>query len=268
LFIDTMPAGLYGLVKVSRRLRQECPWDREQTHISLVRHLVEEVNELIEALSALPPEEDPAGQEPDYVAYDGVEEELGDVLLQVLFHSTIAAERGVFGIDDVATRLQEKLVRRHPHVFGDVVADTAAEVASNWEDIKAAEKDRASASRMDGVPAGVSSLERAAQIQRRAAEVAFDWEEPAQIIAVLRAEVEELADAMGGSGDPAAELGDVIFSAVNLARHLGESPEMVLRRATARFEGRFRAMEAVGPLDGLDLEEMEARWRSAKAREP
>lgn len=262
LFVDTEPAGLFGLVGVSRRLRRECPWDREQTHVSLVAHLVEEVNELIEAISALPP----ADAEVDYAAYDGVEEELGDVLLQVLFHAAIAAERGVFGIDDVATRLQEKLVRRHPHVFGEVRADSAAQVASNWEEIKAGEKGRSWESLMDHVPAGVSSLERAAQIQGRAAEAGFDWDDATEIIDVLASEIAELSAAMAGDGDPADELGDVLFSAVNLARRLGLSSEVSLHRATARFERRFRAMEAAGPLAGLDLDALEKRWVAAKGQ--
>lgn len=260
LFIDTAPAGLFGLVGVSRHLRRECPWDQEQTHVTLVAHLVEEVNELIEAISALPPDD----AEVDYAAYDGVEEELGDVLLQVLFHSAIAAERGVFSIDDVATRLQEKLIRRHPHVFGEAHADSAAQVASNWEEIKAGEKGRSRESLMDHVPAGISSLERAAQIQGRAAKVGFDWDEPAEIIEVLTSEIAELSAALAGDGDPADELGDVLFSVVNLARRLGLSSEVSLHRSTARFERRFRAMEASGPLAGLDLNALEERWETAK----
>lgn len=261
LFVDTLAAGLVGVVAVSRRLRRECPWDREQTHHSLVAHLVEEVNELIEAIAALPPDD----TDVDYAAYDGVEEELGDVLLQVLFHSAIAAQRGVFGIDDVATRLQEKLVRRHPHVFGDVTADTSAQVASNWERIKAAEKGGSErASLMDDVPAGVSALERAAHIQRRAAEVGFDWERAGDVVDVLRDEVTELRSALAGRGDPADELGDVLFTAVNLARHIDASPEVILHRATARFERRFRAMEETGSLAGLGLDVLEEIWQAAK----
>ena len=261
LFVDTQPAGLVGVVGVSRRLRRDCPWDREQTHASLVTHLVEEVNELIEAIAALPADDD----EIDYVAYDAVEEELGDVLLQVLFHSAIAAERGVFGIDDVAARLHEKLVRRHPHVYGDVTADSAAQVAANWDAIKADEKGGSKrTSLMDDVPAGVSALERAAHIQHRAAEVGFDWERPADILGVLENEITELNDAWEGAGDPVAELGDVLFTAVNLARHLDVSPEVVLHRATARFERRFRAMEEAGPLAGLHLDALEERWQAVK----
>lgn len=261
LFIDTEPAGLFGLVGVSRRLRDECPWDREQTHASLVTHLMEEVAELAEALAALPPEDD--GQ-PDFVAYDGVEEELGDVLLQVLFHANIAAESGAFGIDDVATRLREKLVRRHPHVFGNVVVDGADEVSTNWDRIKEREKGGPAGSLMDGIPAGMAVLERAVKMQRRAAKVGFDWETAGQVLTALSAEIVELKEALSGRGEVADELGDVLFSAVNLARHLGVDPELALRRTSARFEQRFRAMEAEGPLEGLDLAELERRWASAK----
>lgn len=258
LFVDTTPAGLFGLAAVTKRLRAECPWDRRQTHVSLVTHLLEETHELIEAISALP-------DEADYVAYDGVEEELGDVLLQVLLHAAITAERGAFGIDDVATRLQAKLVRRHPHVFGEVDVADAEEVATNWEKIKREEKGPGPSSIMEGLPAGLPALERAQRIQQKAATVGFDWDDPSTVVRVLRAEVEELAAAMEQGGDPAHELGDVMFTSVNLLRHLHLSGEVVLRQAIDRFERRMRAMEAAGPLDGLPLPDLEARWQAAKA---
>lgn len=260
LFIDTHPAGLFGLVAVSSRLRVECPWDRRQTHQTLVRHLLEEAYELIEAISALPDE----GGEVDYVAYDGVEEELGDVLLQVLFHAAIASEHGAFGIDDIATRLQAKLVRRHPHVFGTVEVADADEVVTNWERIKAEERGEARRSIIDGIPGGLPAMERAEAVQRRAAQVGFDWEEAGDIVDVLAAEVVELAAAMRGDGDPGHELGDVLFTAVNLLRRLDLTGEQALRRAVNRFERRFRAMEATGPLEGLRLDELEPRWQAAK----
>ena len=260
LFVDTQPAGLFGLVGISRTLRAECPWDRKQTHVSLVSYLFEEVHELVEAISALP-------DEVDYVAYDGVEEELGDVLLQVLFHTAIAAEQGAFGIDDVATRLTEKLIRRHPHVFGEVEVKDADEVATNWEEIKREEKGTVHDSLMDGVPVGLPALERAFRLQRNAAKVDFDWEASGAVLDALRGEVEELAWAMErGEGDPAHELGDVLFTAVNLCRHLSLNGEVVLRQAVDRFERRFRAMEAAGPLVGLGADALEARWRAAKGQ--
>lgn len=259
LFVDAQPAGLYGLIGVSRRLRRECPWDAQQTHTSLVPHLLEEAYELAEAIAALPEPD----TEPDYVAYDGLEEELGDVLLQVLFHANIAAEKGAFGIDDVAARLTAKLVHRHPHVFGDVTVVGADEVASNWEKIKADEKP--SGSLMDGVPQGMPALERAMKLQGRAATVGFDWDEPAQVIEVLGEELSELDRAVEGDGDVAHELGDVLFTVVNLARHLDIDPEVALRRAVGRFQRRFRAMEEMGPVAGLSPDQLEERWRAAKA---
>ena len=261
MFIDSDPAGLFGLVGVSRRLRSECPWDRSQTHHTLVRHLLEEAYELVEAISHLPDD----AEEIDFVAYDAVEDELGDVLLQVLFHAAIASEKGVFDIDDVASRLQEKLVRRHPHVFGDAEVASAAEVAANWEQIKRQERGgEEPESLLDGVPAGLPALERAEALQRRAAKIGFDWAAPEDIVDVLRQEVGELELALRGEGDAVSELGDVLFTAVNLLRRLGVTGEEALRRANARFEDRFRAMEAEGPLEGLSLEEMDARWQAAK----
>lgn len=263
LFVDCDPAGLVGAVAVIRQLREQCPWDRQQTHHSLVAYLTEEVAELIEALAALP-----EGDAPDFVAYDAVEEELGDVLFQVLFHAEIATEGGVFGIDDVATRLREKLVRRHPHVFGDVEVSGADEVSANWEAIKRQEKGSDGAeSLMDGVPDGMPALERASKLQRRAARVGFDWDRPEDVIEVLLGEVDELGKAMAGEGSVLDELGDVLFSAVNLARQIGVDPEVALRRSSARFEQRFRAMENDGPLDGLGLARLEERWAAAKKRQ-
>lgn len=261
LFIDTEPAGLFGLVGVGRRLRAECPWDRAQTHSSLVTHLIEEAYELIEAIADLPAADEPV----DYVAYDGVEEELGDVLLQVLFHAAIASESGAFDIDDVATRLREKLVRRHPHVFGDVEVADASEVATNWDRIKREEKGGGdSGGLLDGVPAGMPALDRAEKVQRRAAKVGLDWEAPTPVLGALRAELDELEQALAEGGDIAHELGDVFFTAVNLARKLELGPEETLRRAVARFETRVRKMEEGGDLAGLSPAELDTRWEAAK----
>lgn len=257
LFVDAQPAGLFGLVGVGRRLRRECPWDRAQTHSSLVGHLLEEVYELIEAISGLP-----RGEEVDYVAYDAVEEELGDVLLQILFHAAIAAERGAFDLDDVATRLTAKLMRRHPHVFGDVEVADAAEVAANWEAIKQAEK--GGGSDPGEIPPGLPALERAERVQRRASRVGLDWETAAPVLGVLRGEIDELERDLAAGADPAPELGDVLFTAVNLARKLGLGAEETLRRAVSRFEQRLRLVEEAGSLEGLTAPELEARWEGAK----
>ncbi len=259
IFVDTEPGGLVGAIHTMRRLYVECPWDREQTHHSLVKNLVEETFELVEALSRLP------DADPDPMAYAAVEDELGDLLLQILFHATIAGSRGVFEIDDVAETLRSKLVRRHPHVFGDVEAGTAAEVKRRWDLIKEAERvGDSQASILDGVPTGMSALHRASKVQNRAAKVGFDWERAAEVVAKVVEETDELTAALDGVGDVETELGDLLFTVVNVGRHLGLDPEIALQRANDRFETRFRRMEKEGPLVGLGLDEMNARWERAK----
>ena len=238
VFIDSDPGGLIGAVKTMRVLREECPWDRDQTHQSLIKNLVEESYELIDAIGRLD------DQEPDLVAYAAVEDELGDVLLQVLFHSVIARQAGAFDIDDVAEVLRQKLLRRHPHVFGDVEVASAAEVKANWDRIKESERgDTADESALDGVPAGMPALHRASKIQNRAAKAGFDWYEAAHVLPKVQEELDELGAAMSGDDDVAGELGDVMFSIVGLARYLGLDAEVSLRVATLRFEERFRRWE-------------------------
>lgn len=258
LFVDTPSGGLVGAVQVMRRLREECPWDAEQTHQSLVKNLIEESYELIDAIGGLPSDGD------DWVAYSNVEDELGDVLLQVLFHEAIAREKGAFDIDGVSSVLIEKLTRRHPHVFGEVEVADADEVKRNWDRIKSTEGREQPGSALDGVPKGMPALPRAAKIQNRAAKVGFDWEQPEQVLPKVREEIGELADALAGNGDVEGELGDLLFSVVNLARHLGVDPELALVRAVGKFEERFRRMEAEGPFDGLDLGQLDERWERAK----
>ncbi|HSQ36507.1 MAG TPA: nucleoside triphosphate pyrophosphohydrolase [Acidimicrobiia bacterium] len=259
-FLDPVPPGWPGLVQTNARLRRECPWDRRQTHHSLARHLIEEAYETVAALEALPPEA-PAG-EPDYPGYVEAEEELGDLLLQVVFHATLAAEAGVFGVEEVAEGIRRKLVRRHPHVFGEAEAETAEAVLANWEQIKQEEKGRDSL--LDGVPESLPALSRAHALQARAATVGFDWADVAGVVAKVREELEEVLAPGARSAD---ELGDLLFSVVNLARHLRVDPEQALRRGASRFERRFRAMEREGTLAGLTLEEMDRRWEAAKAAE-
>lgn len=259
LFIDPEPGGLVGAVRTMRRLREECPWDRDQTHLSLVKNLVEESFELIDAIERL-------GDGDDWVGYAAIEDELGDVLLQVLFHAAIARQAGAFDIDDAAEVLRQKLVRRHPHVFGDVEVSSPEEVKANWDRIKEEERGSESTSALEGVPPGMPALHRAAKIQNRAAKVGFDWDEAGQVLPKVHEELDELAAAMAGDGDIESELGDVLFSVVNLARHLGLDPEVSLRGAIARFESRFREMETDGPLEGLDLDGLNRRWDEAKRR--
>lgn len=268
VFVDPGQVGWPGLMAVSMRLRQECPWDARQTHHSLARHLIEEAYELMEAIGQLPADA-PAG-EPDLSAYLEVEEELGDVLLQVVFHSMLAAEAGVFDLESVAEHHRRKLIARHPHVFGvdggpPIEVDGASEVTRNWEKIKQAEKQRESL--MDDVPVAMPALARAAKLQRRASSVGFDWAEPGAVLAVLEGELGELADALGNTEAVEHELGDVLFSIVNLARHLHIDPEMSLRQAVDRFSARFRAMEASGDLEGLSLDELNELWERAKVAE-
>jgi MazG family protein len=239
-------------------LREECPWDREQTHQTLVKYLIEESYELIDAVSRLD------GSEPDWVGYAEVEDELGDVLLSVLFHAAIANENGAFDIDDVAEVMRQKLVRRHPHVFGDVEVGSASDVKRNWDQIKDVERGEARDSHMDGVPTGMPALHRAAKVQNRAAKVGFDWSTAAEVIPKIREELDELEAVLDDPGLAGSELGDVLFSVVNLARHLGVDGEVVLRGAVDRFDARFRSMESSGPLEDVSLEELNERWEQAK----
>lgn len=260
LFLASEPGGLAGAVRTMHRLRAECPWDREQTHQSLVKNLVEETHELVDALALLSP-----GDEVDYGAMAEVEDELGDVLLQVLFHAAIARERGVFDIDDVAENLRRKLVRRHPHVFGEVDAESPSEVKQNWDAIKAAERGgEVPESALDGVPVSMPGLVRAAKLQNRAAKVGFDWPEPNPVVEKVREEIGELEAVLDDPAEAEHELGDLLFAVVNLARHLHLDPEISIRKAIGRFEARFRTMESMGPLEGLSLEALDARWERAK----
>ncbi|MDE0189496.1 MAG: nucleoside triphosphate pyrophosphohydrolase, partial [bacterium] len=268
LYVDAGPTGLAGAVEVMDRLRAECPWDRRQTHHSLVKNLLEETYELAEVLAALPLDagrQDTAASQPDWMAFEEVCEELGDVLLQVLFHASIASESQIFDIEDVAEGLRQKLVRRHPHVFSDVAADTAEQVKANWEEIKQQEKPRPEdASVLDGVPRSMPALSRAAKIQRRAGQVGFDWSEVPPVVDKVAEELEELRESLSDRESAEAELGDLLFATVNLARHLALDPETALRRAIARFGDRFRKMEAEGPLEGLTVDQLEERWERAK----
>jgi tetrapyrrole methylase family protein/MazG family protein len=266
LFIDAEPGGLIGAVRTMLALREQCPWDRSQTHQSLVKNLVEETYELVEAIAHLP-----ADGALDFGALAEVEDELGDVLLQVLFHCVIARQAGAFDLDDVAENLRQKLVRRHPHVFhpetlGDVKASTAEEVKDNWDRIKREERgDHLSA--LDGVPAGMPALHRAAKVQRKAAKAGFDWPSAPPVLAKLAEEVAEVAEVLDDRQAAFRELGDVLFSAVNLSRHLEADPELALRAAIDRFEVRFRAMEEMGDMKGLSLEQLDARWDAVKGAE-
>ena len=265
LFLPAQNAGWSGLVRTNRVLRTECPWDQKQTHHSLLKHLIEETYETVDAIEHLAAEA--PGGEADFGAYAAVEEELGDLLLQVVFHSTLAAEAGAFDVEEVAEGIRRKLVARHPHVFGDVEVEGAADVEANWERLKSAEKGRESV--LDDIPRALPGLALAEKVQRRAASAGFDWPGVSGPLAKLDEEVDELAQA-GSSSASAHELGDVIFSAVNVARHMGIDPESALRSAIGRFEDRFRWVESQ-----VGAEEMAAAgagaldhlWEAAKSVE-
>jgi len=252
---------------LARTLREQCPWDREQTHASLVRYLIEETYEVVDALNALD-EDDPSTDE-------ALIEELGDLLYQIEFHTTIAEQQGRFSLADVARTTHEKLVRRHPHVFGDVQATNAGDVVTTWDEIKRAER---AAKIVDDAPdffAGVSraapSLSLAQKLQKRAAEVGFDWPDVHGASAKLDEEIGELRVA-AQSGDPAVvrmELGDVLFSVVNVARKLGLDAETALRDAADKFVARFARVQQLAAQRGMDLAscdlaQLDSLWDEAK----
>ena len=240
------------------RLRRSCPWDREQTHESLVPYLIEETYEVVDAIESK--------HDADLC------EELGDLLLQIVFHSQLATERGKFSIADVVDALAGKMIRRHPHVFGDQAVSSVAEVWQNWDQLKALEPaGQRRQSRLDGIPKGLGALQRAQKMQEKAARVGFDWPNLDGVRAKLAEEVAELEEARR-SEDKAAireELGDVFFTFVNLSRALGEDAEGVLRAANEKFYRRFTYMERRAERDGrklndLSLDELEELWELAK----
>lgn len=263
LYVPPAEVGWLGLVSTNRALRRECPWDAEQTHHSLVKHLIEEAYETVDAIAALSPEA-PEG-DVDYVAYAGLEDELGDLLLQVVFHATLASEVGAFDVEQVAEVVRRKLVRRHPHVFGDVAVSSADQVRINWEAIKTDEKQRDSL--MDDVPSSLPAVVRSAKVQARAASVGFDWDHVVPVFDKVREELDELVAAVGDPAATAEELGDLLFAVVNLSRHLEVDAEAALRSASQKFESRFRAVEAMGSVADADLAELDRRWEAAKAAE-
>ena len=238
------------------RSPQGCPWDREQTHDSIKGHLVEEAFEVIDALERLD--------------FNELREELGDLLLQVVFHSQMAAEAGRFTIDDVIAEIVLKLKRRHPHVFGDVEVATAAEVLVHWERIKAGEKDRASA--LAGVPEMLPALAYSQKLQEKAARVGFDWLVTEDILDKLAEEIAEFIAADRRTRALEDEFGDILFTLVNLARHLGVDSELALRRVGKKFKNRFEGMEALARNEGIDfsnlsLDEKEGFWERVKDKE-
>ena len=264
------------LVAVQARLRAPngCPWDREQTHQSLRTYLIEEAYEVVEALES--------GNDAKFA------EEMGDLLLQIVFHSQIAREEGRFTVAEVIREIHDKMIRRHPHVFGETHAKDSAEVLRNWEAIKAEERRAAGkkgdavdgeetagqTSLLDGVSHALPATLEGFQLTRKASRIGFDWEEAGGVFEKMREETEELKKAWGEQDQPKMEeeLGDLLFAAVNLSRFLKIDPEIALKKANAKFSRRFRSMEALARKNGrqfkdLRREEMEAFWENAKRLE-
>jgi tetrapyrrole methylase family protein/MazG family protein len=258
-FAAPVAAELVRFHELVRTLRERCPWDREQTHQSLTRHLLEETYEALEAIEALDPSND--------ASYDHLVEELGDVLFQVFFHAVIGEQEGRFTLADVAQGVHDKLVHRHPHVFGQVVADTAEQVVANWESIKRAEKGRQSL--MDGIPGNLPSLAYATKVARKAASVGFDWPDVHGALPKISEELDELMQVLDEPDRARDELGDLLFAVANVARHLDIDAEAALRASTAKFRGRFEVVEQLAgeagrSLDSMDLESLDRLWNEAK----
>jgi len=249
------------LVKIMEKLRspQGCPWDRKQTHESLVPYLIEETYETVDAIRKGNPE--------------NLKEELGDLLLQVVFHSQIAKESGHFDIYDVVDAIAKKLVFRHPHVFGDRRdIKTSEDVLKEWDKFKEMEGKKKE-SLLDGIPQSLPAWERAYKLQKRAVKVGFDWESFEGIKEKMEEEIEELSEALrkGDREKLEEEAGDLLFMAINLVRFLGVNPEFALSKANEKFEKRFRYMERRAKemgkrLEDMSIDEMELLWQEAKEK--
>jgi tetrapyrrole methylase family protein/MazG family protein len=249
-----------AFVRVIARLRAPggCPWDREQTHRSIAKNMVEEAYEAVHAI------------ENDDVA--GLVEELGDVLLQVVLQARIGEDAGEFTIGDVVDGITDKIIRRHPHVFGEASAGTSAEVHATWDRIKRGEKQGKGVGLLDDVASGMPALMLAQTISRKAVAAGFEWDTLEGVIDKVHEEVAELAETQPGSAEAAEEIGDILFTVVNLARKQGIDAETALRMTCSKFRTRWTAMEGFATdegrdLPGMTLVEQEALWRRAKERE-
>ena len=245
-----------NFVSIVRRLRRDCPWDRKQTHRSLRHGLIEETYEVIEAL--------------DGNDLNGLRHELGDLLLHIALHATIAEEAGEFSLRDLLSSASAKLVRLHPHVFGNARARSAEEVRKNWEQLKLQE---GRTSVLEGVPRHLPALQKALRIQQRAATVGFDWTDEKDVWAKVREELEELRGALrkGTAREKEEEFGDLLFALVNYGRFVDVHPEDALRHTIDKFTRRFRYIETVLAQNGKDihsstLKEMDAIWNEAKRK--
>lgn len=247
------------LIEIMARLRRSCPWDREQTHRTLLPYLIEETYEVVEAIEG--------DNEAELCG------ELGDLLLQIVFHSQLATETGKFSVADVVDALSNKMIRRHPHVFGDAVVEDVDAQWKSWEQLKAQEAvGKARKSRLDGIPKHLGALQRGQRMQEKAARVGFDWASARDIVGKLAEEMEELTQARRKKQDDPhirEELGDVLFTVVNLSRALGIDAETAMREANEKFYKRFAFMEAHATEDGkelsdMSLDELEELWQLAK----
>lgn len=246
-----------GLVETIWRLRQPdgCPWDRKQTHASIAKNMIEEAYEAVDCIEA------------DDVAH--LREELGDVLMQVVLHAQIAADAGEFTMEDVARDINQKLIRRHPHVFGDAAAQDADEVLAIWDNVKLAEKeakDKANAQAgekpeglLDGVPTSLPALMQAQKVSRKAAAVGFEWETVQDVWDKVDEERKEFQQEAPGTAEREMEFGDVLFALVNVARKEGIDAESALRASTAKFRSRWQAMEGLARQRGVVIEELSTR---------
>jgi ATP diphosphatase len=257
---------LLAIMAALRTPKTGCPWDLEQNFATIAPYTLEEAYEVADAIAR-----------DDLI---DLKEELGDLLLQVVFHARMAEELGAFDFGDVVEVLTAKLIRRHPHVFGDEGSQTPQAVEGLWERIKAQEKEAKAArggvekfGALAGVPVGLPALTRALKLQTKASKVGFDWNDPRAVLHKIREEADEIEAALDGNvTDAAGEVGDLLFAAVNLARHLRADPEAVLRGTNQKFERRFAAIEHALAADGkkpqdATLAEMDALWDEAKARE-
>ena len=251
------------LLAIMEKLRAECPWDREQTPESLTQYAIEEAYEVEEAVRS--------GHT------DDVRDELGDLLLQVVFQSQMYSEQGAFDFQDVVNTLKEKLIRRHPHVFADVSASNSTEVLTRWEQIKSEERaQKAQHSALDDIPRSLPALMRAQKIQQRCSNVGFDWKTLGPVVDKVYEEIDEVMfEAKQAVVDQAKleeEMGDLLFATVNMARHLGTKAETALQKANEKFERRFREVERIVAergleMTGVDLETMEEVWQQVKRQE-
>lgn len=248
------------LLQIMARLRDSetgCPWDAEQDFSTIAPYTIEEAYEVADAIERRD--------------MNDLRDELGDLLLQVVFHAQMASEEGVFDFDDVVESICDKLVRRHPHVFGEEKVDNAAAQKLAWEQVKAWEREeKGFKSVLDDVPRGMAELQRSVKLQKRAAGVGFDWPDHEPVLEKFEEETAEIRDAIAGNDSDAVEdeVGDLLFVVTNLARKLRVDPARALRRANAKFEKRFRAMEEAGggqeKLSEMSLDEMEEMWQSVK----